>query len=128
MYSKNQRPELQYDTRAACYPIKEQGKQQVAQIPSSQRDVLKSVRTIKSPMFFSNHDEKTSSPSENTDTEEPGSPRADAKSKTAGAVVDNAAVNEKVIATNSPEVESAQNVTSDAKSIHVRPTSYKRTL
>ncbi|XP_017766185.1 PREDICTED: uncharacterized protein LOC108555158 [Eufriesea mexicana] len=114
-----------YDTRALCYPTKDQGKQ-VPENLSCQRDILKSVRTIKSPTFFSNYDERTSSPSDNTDTEEPYPVCADSKSKTT--VVDNVADNEKIIETVSPNDEDAQKVIPDVKSVQVRPTSYKRPL
>ncbi|XP_054006973.1 uncharacterized protein LOC128891506 [Hylaeus anthracinus] len=50
--------------------------------PAHPRNALKPIRTIKSPMFFANYDERTSSHSDNTDTEEPLSPQTDAKSTT----------------------------------------------
>ncbi|XP_043254221.1 uncharacterized protein LOC122398442 [Colletes gigas] len=68
--------------RVPSYLTGEQRTLRVLATPTRPRNALKTIRTIKSPVFFSNHDERTSSFSDNTDTEEPISPQTDVKSTT----------------------------------------------
>ncbi|KAK9295619.1 hypothetical protein QLX08_010110 [Tetragonisca angustula] len=115
----------QFEKRALCYTTEEQRRQQIPQNLTSQRDPLKSIKTIKSPMFFSNYDEKTSSPSD-TDTDDPISPRTDAKSTTINLadVVINENNNEK----DHPRSDNIQRVKPAARNVQIRSANYKRAL
>ncbi|XP_076674694.1 uncharacterized protein LOC143372435 [Andrena cerasifolii] len=73
------------------------------------RDVLHPIRT----MFVSNYNERTSSPSENTDTDDTFSPRLNQKWTKE---------------TNYPDVDNVQRVKSDAKSVQIRASGDKRPL
>lgn len=73
------------------------------------RDALHPIRT----MFFSNYNERTSSPSENTDTDDTFSPRLSQKWTKD---------------TNFPDGDNVQRVKSDAKSVQIRASSDKRPL
>ncbi|CAL7947435.1 unnamed protein product [Xylocopa violacea] len=118
---------IQFDARTSCYPIEEQRKQQIPQSLMNQRDAMKSIRTIKSPVFFSNYDGRTSSPSENTDTDDPFSPRTDVKS-TVTNFNDGVAINEKTNGVNYSDGDNVQQVRAGTKNIQIRSTNYKRPL
>ncbi|XP_076278255.1 uncharacterized protein LOC143208067 isoform X2 [Lasioglossum baleicum] len=78
-----------YDERVASYVSGEQRPQPTPR--SMSRNAANTIRTIKSPRFFTNQSEIISSPSDNTDSEEPQSPQTDGKST--GTDVDNNARN-----------------------------------
>ena len=117
--------DLQFETRALCYTTEEQRRQQVPQNLTSQRDPLKSIKTIKSPMFFSNCDEKTSSPSD-TDTDDPISPRTDAKSTTINLA--DVVINEKNNEKDYPRSDNVQRVKPAIRNVQIRSANYKRAL
>lgn len=92
---------------------------------TSQRDPLKSIKTIKSPMFFSNHDEKISSPSD-TDTDDPISPRTDGKSTTINLA--DVVINEKNNEKDYPRSDNIQRVKPATRNVQIRSANYKRAL
>ncbi|KAK1133722.1 hypothetical protein K0M31_011516 [Melipona bicolor] len=115
----------QFETRAPCYATEEQRRQQIPQNLTSQRDPLKSIKTIKSPMFFSNYDEKTSSPSD-TDTDDPISPRTDAKSTTINLA--DVVINEKNKEKDHPRSDNIQRVKPATRNVQIRSANCKRAL
>lgn len=90
------------------------------------RETLKSIKTIKSPMFFSNYDEKTSSPSDNTDADDPSSPRIGAKSTMLNLA--DVIINEKNSEKDYLENDNIQRVNPAARNAQIRSTNYKRPL
>ncbi|KOX71326.1 Beta-scruin [Melipona quadrifasciata] len=116
---------FKFETRASCYTTEEQRRQQIPQNLTSQRDPLKSIKTIKSPMFFSNYDEKTSSPSD-TDTDDPNSPRTDAKSTTINLA--DVVINEKNNEKNYPRSDNIQRVKPATRNVQIRSANCKRAL
>ncbi|XP_017788462.1 PREDICTED: LOW QUALITY PROTEIN: uncharacterized protein LOC108571007 [Habropoda laboriosa] len=121
-------PSNQFDaSSAACYTIEEQRKQEIPQNSTSQRETLKSIKTIKAPVFFSHYDERTSSPSDNTDTDDPFSPRTDAKSTTTD--FDNGvAIDEEKNRMSYPDSENIQRTKFTARSNQIRASNYKPPL
>ncbi|XP_076386689.1 uncharacterized protein LOC100877623 isoform X2 [Megachile rotundata] len=116
-----------FETYSATY--EKQSSKQIPQNTTNQRDNQKPIRTIKSPVFFSNCDEKTSSPSDNTDTDEPLSPRTEAKSIVTD-LDEHAAVDKNVAksdGTNYQDGDNPRRVKPGVKSVQIR-SNYKRPL
>lgn len=113
--------------RDSVYTIEEQRKQQIPQNLTTQRETLKSIKMIKSPMFFSKFDERTSSLS-NTDTDDLSSPRIEMKS-TATNIQENVAA-EKNNEINYPDGDSIQRLKPTVRNVQIRATTtnYKRPL
>lgn len=118
---------LQYEMRGSGYTInEEQRKQQVSQNLTAQRETLKSIKMIKSPMFFSKFDERNSSLS-NTDTDDLSSPRIELKS-TATNIQQNVS-GEKNNEMNYPDGDNIQRLKPTIRNVQIRAmTSYKRPL
>ncbi|CAK9823145.1 unnamed protein product [Anthophora retusa] len=95
----------QFDVNASYHTIEEERKQ--SQNSTNQRETAKSIKTIKAPVFFSHYDERTSSPSDNTDTDDPFSPRTDAKS-TVTDFDNGVAIEEQKSGMNYPDSENVQ--------------------
>lgn len=113
--------------RGSGYTInEEQRKQQVSQNLTAQRETLKSIKMIKSPMFFSKFDERNSSLS-NTDTDDLSSPRIELKS-TATNIQQNVS-GEKNNEMNYPDGDNIQRLKPTIRNVQIRAmTSYKRPL
>ncbi|XP_043787863.1 uncharacterized protein LOC122712356 [Apis laboriosa] len=117
----------QYEMRGSGYTInEEQRKQQISQNLTAQRETLKSIKMIKSPMFFSKFDERNSSLS-NTDTDDLSSPRIEIKS-TATNIQQNVS-GEKNNEMNYPDGDNIQRLKPTIRNVQIRAmTSYKRPL
>ncbi|XP_071856238.1 uncharacterized protein [Bombus fervidus] len=111
----------QFNICPPCYTTEEKRKQNM-----THRETLKSIKTIKSPMFFSNYDEKTSSPSDNTDADDPCSPRIGAKSTMLNLA--DVIINEKNSEKDYSENDNIQRVNPAARNVQIRSTNYKRPL
>lgn len=104
----------------------EQRPQPTPRNSSHPRNTMNTIRTIKSPRFFSNQGEITSSPSDNTDTEEllsAKSTRADAD--------DNARNNAKPEgqrAANHQDGDNVQRAKNAVKTVQIRSPNYTRPL
>nr|XP_031840704.1 uncharacterized protein LOC116430545 [Nomia melanderi] len=129
--AENQRPagnktSQYYGERVPSYVSGEQRPQPTPRNVSHQRNTMNTIRTIKSPRFFSNHGEITSSPSDNTDTEEllsAKSTRADAD--------DNAQNNVKPEgqrAANHQDGDNVQRAKNVVKTVQIRSPNYTRPL
>ncbi|XP_015434239.1 PREDICTED: uncharacterized protein LOC107190037 [Dufourea novaeangliae] len=116
----------QYDTRVPSYVSGDQRTQLTPRSESHPQTATKTIRTIKSPMFLPNY-ERTTSPSDNTETEEPLSPQTDGKSVTTD-FDDNVTNNEKIegAKTNCQDGDNAQRVKTVTKSVQIRTSCYPR--
>ncbi|XP_076182991.1 uncharacterized protein LOC143154856 [Ptiloglossa arizonensis] len=131
--SQNQRcTENQLDRVDECTPScateDEQRTPRSPRIATHPRNASKPIRTIKSPVIFANYDERTSSPSDNTDTEEPFSPQTDAKSTTTDFDDEDAATEHDVARRAESSHRDDLRATKTTKTVQIRATNYKRPL